>query len=66
MKPCPECGKPLDEQEGWPGLWKCPDYTCINPDDGPPFEFKCRGMEVTDEAADAFDDAVLRLIAERN
>lgn len=50
MKPCPKCGKPMVEAPKFPGLWQCPDYrTPIN--DGPPFEFKCRGIAGGNAAA---------------
>ncbi len=62
---CPKCGKPMSELPMIPGAWQCPDYsTPLN--DVPPFRFKCTGMEFTDEAVDAFDREIMKLIAERN
>ena len=66
MKPCPKCGKPMLEEPKWPGLWRCPDYSAPINTDGPPFFYKCRGMEVTEEASEAFHNEMHRIIAERN
>jgi hypothetical protein len=55
------------EEPSFPGLWTCLDgKVCLNPNDGPPFQFKCRGIVVTQKARDAFDAACLKIIAERN
>ena len=65
MKPCPLCGKPMVEQESFPGLWTCPDYAKpLN--DRAPFEYKCTGAEATPEACEAFKAEVMRIICERN
>jgi hypothetical protein len=65
IKPCPFCGKPMEEQPKFPGLWMCPDYR--NPiNDAPPFEYKCRGIEMTDEAAADFEELLTRKYIERN
>ncbi len=53
------------EESGFPGLWRCPDYgPPLN--DAPPYKYKCRGMEITEEGAEAFDRECQRLFAERN
>lgn len=62
MKPCPECGKPMTESEGFPGLWCCPDSK-IRLNDEPPYRFKCQGLEITEEGYAAFDREVLRQTA---
>jgi hypothetical protein len=53
MKPCPNCGKPMEEQPKFKGLWTCPDKIPIN--DAPPFQLKCDGMELTEEGAAEFE-----------
>jgi hypothetical protein len=62
---CPQCGKVMEEQPGWSGLWICPDYKKpLN--SAPPFKFKCTGAELTEEGADAFDAECLRYISKNN
>lgn len=62
---CPECGKAMREQPTFKGLWMCPDYEKpIN--QAPPFEFKCKGMVLTQEGSDAFDAELRRRILESN
>ena len=64
-KKCPKCGKPMTENKGWRGLWVCPDYKhALN--DKPPFRYKCNGTILTDEGVAEFDEAVMRIMAERN
>lgn len=60
MRPCPKCGKPMVEAPKFPGLWQCPDYR-VRLNDVPPFEFKCTGMELTREGAEALEVEILRL-----
>ncbi len=43
----------MEEQPKFKGLWTCPDKTPIN--DAPPYEFKCDGMELTEEGAAEFE-----------
>jgi hypothetical protein len=53
------------EQTKWRGLWICPDG--IHPiNDKPPFIYKCQGMKITQNGADAFMAAFLKIICERN
>ncbi len=55
----------MEEEPGWPGLWRCPDNK-VRLNDAPPFRWKCNGKEITEEAVEAFEDAYAKLIAERN
>lgn len=63
-RPCPKCGKAMIEEEKFPGVWSCPDFKVTN--DRKPFRVRCPGMEVTEEAAEAFDKECRRLVAESN
>lgn len=62
--PCPLCGKPMIKNPEWPGMWKCPDYVAVNT--RPPFEFKCKGLEATDEAVEEFEKVCQQVLAEMN
>ncbi len=64
---CPLCGKPMEEQPNFDGLWICVDGKIVlNPDDGPPFIRKCRGKYLTDAGAAEFEAELNRLFVERN
>lgn len=57
---CPKCGKQMEEQPKFRGLWQCPDYrTALN--DKPPFVYKCNGINLTDAAAEALHEELMRL-----
>lgn len=56
----------MEEAPKWPGLWMCPDYKNSIGRDGERFLYKCQGMEITEEAANEFDKAVLKVICESN
>lgn len=62
VRMCPKCGKPMDEQPKFPGLWVCEDGK-IPLNDAPPFRFKCDGLELTNEGARALHTEILRLHA---
>lgn len=63
--PCPECGKPMSEQEQWHGVWTCPDYKKPT-NNAPPYRYKCHGMEIEKQGSDLFLQEISRIIAERN
>lgn len=63
-KPCPKCGKPMEEAPQWKGMWMCPDYKkALN--DSPPFKYKCKGMELTEEGAKLLDEELHKQWSER-
>ncbi len=62
---CPKCGKQMEEQPRFLGLWQCPDYRSpIN--DSPPFQYKCDGMKLTDAGAQLLEDELFRQSIQRN
>ncbi len=64
--PCPKCGKPMAEQPRFKGLWMCPDYiNALNPDHGPPFDYRCDGMELTDDGAEELEALLTQKWIER-
>lgn len=65
FKPCPECGKAMEEQPKFPGLWVCPDGK-IQLNDAPPFRFKCYGMELTEAGANALENEMMKIAISRN
>ncbi len=67
QKRCPKCGKTMTEEPNFLGLWRCADSKiCLNPNDGPPFKFKCDGNLITQQACDDFEAECMRIHAERN
>ena len=63
--PCPKCGRPMEEQRNFPGLWMCPDAK-VRLNDAPPFQFKCDGMYITESGARAFEEEVWKHYGRRN
>jgi len=62
---CPVCGKEMVEEAEFPGLWVCVDGKVpINHE--PPYQWKCRGMVMTEEGAEAFEKELYRQFVERN
>jgi hypothetical protein len=57
---CPKCGKQMNEEASFPGLWMCPDYK-VRLNDSPPFRFLCTGSEITKAGADALAEELNRL-----
>ena len=62
---CPECGKPMAEEPKWRGLWTCPDSK-VRLNSAPPYQFKCNGLQLTDEGAALFHNEMLRLVSAGN
>jgi len=53
------------EQPQFKGLWMCPDYrNALN--DAPPFQYKCKGIELTEEGAEEFEQLLLKKWIEKN
>jgi hypothetical protein len=62
---CPECGKPMKECDGWPGLWICIDG--LKPmNDSAPYKYKCNGKHITERGSELFYEEIERQIAQSN
>lgn len=63
-KLCPKCGKPMQENPNWEGMWMCPDSVkAIN--DSPPFRYVCTGKKITRKGYKALEDALNRKYLEK-